>query len=70
MAVQDTPVLFAIGLLCFVLAWITRDGVASPRVTKSLHMEVRHAWISSVIVCCSILLSAMFSYHNYALSVR
>jgi hypothetical protein len=68
MAVQDTPVLFAIGLLCFALTWITRNGVAPPSDMKSLHMDVRHAWISAIIVCCSILVIRHLAYHNYALS--
>src|SRR3954452_4111854 len=67
MAVQDTPVLFAIGLLCFALAWITRNSVAPSSDRNLLQMDARHAWISAVIVCFFILVIRHFVYDNYAL---
>ncbi|MBV9556355.1 MAG: hypothetical protein JO254_04705 [Pseudolabrys sp.] len=71
MAVQDAPVLFAIGLLCLALAWLTRND-AAPSIERNFAQAdaaVRFAWIAAIIVGCAVLVIRRFAYHDFALSL-
>jgi hypothetical protein len=71
MAVQDALVLFAIGLFCLALAWLTRNDVA-PSIERNFaraDAAVRFAWIAAIIVGCAVLVIRRFAYHDFALSL-
>src|SRR5262249_9974976 len=68
MAVQDALVLFAIGLFCLALAWLTRNDVALS-IERNSDAAVRFAWIAAIIVGCAVLVIRRFAYHDFALSL-
>jgi hypothetical protein len=68
MAAQDAPVLFAMGLFCVVLTWLTRADVAPSMDRKLLQVDAHFAWLAATIVGCAVLVIRHSAYHNYALS--
>src|SRR3954463_15954507 len=68
MAAQDAAVLFAMGLFCVALTWLTRADVARSMDRKLLQVDPHFACLAATIVGCAVLVIRHSAYHNYALS--